>query len=175
MNRIARQLRARTRLCFELSHQQVKTLYTTDGQPFLVSDEDYAVCSVIKWTTYRGGCKNKPHFYVHNTRVGYLHRFILGAPPQFLVDHWNCDARDNRRENLRLATKAENNQNTRTRSDNTSGYKGVCFDKASGRWEANVKLKGKNKKVGRFASAELADAAVCAARSRMHKEFARNA
>jgi len=52
----------------------------------------------------------------------WMHRFILDAPPGLLVDHINGDGLDNRRANLRLCSKTENNRNRRSAR---TGFKGV--------------------------------------------------
>lgn len=55
----------------------------------------------------------------------YLHRFVVDAPPGTIVDHANGDPLDARRENLRLATRAQNAANVDRLSTNRSGFKGV--------------------------------------------------
>ena len=63
---------------------------------------------------------------------------IVGAP-----DHKDRNGLNNRRNNLRQATSSQNVANQSLRSNNTSGYKGVSWDKASGKWVAKVKVNGK--------------------------------
>jgi hypothetical protein len=55
-----------------------------------------------------------------------MHRLILGIPNSE-VDHVNGNPLDNRRVNLRLATRAQNSANTRSRKNTTSKYKGVYW------------------------------------------------
>ncbi len=90
-------------------------------------------------------------------------------PPGARIDHRNLDRCDNRIENLRMATHAENLRNCNVRVDNTSGVKGVWYDRSRDKWAAGV---GKQK-LGRFDT--LLDAA-CARKSaalRNYGEFAR--
>ena len=88
-----------------------------------------------------------------------LHRIIMLPPSGMLVDHVNGDGLDNRRCNLRLATPAENNQNRRLSLSNTSGYKGVCFDKHKGKWRALIAANGRKVHLGHYTSAaEAAEA-----------------
>ncbi len=107
-----------------------------------------------------------------------LHRIVLGLegiPARTIMgDHINGDTLDNRRENLRLATASQNAMNRRPRSDNKSGVRGVCWDKRYQKWEAYVKVDGKQKKIGRFVSIEQAAEAVAQARAEMHGRFARH-
>jgi hypothetical protein len=69
-----------------------------------------------------------------------IHRVILEAPAGVEVDHINGNGLDNRRSNLRLATKSQNMQNMRLSRINTSGFKGVCWDKDRGKWRAHITL-----------------------------------
>ena len=64
-----------------------------------------------------------------------MHRVILNAPPGVEVDHINGNGLDNRRSNLRLATRAQGQANRGRFKSNKSGYKGVHFDKQLGKWK----------------------------------------
>lgn len=103
----------------------------------------------------------------------YLHRFIAGAPDYLEVDHIDGDPLNNRRSNLRLATKSENAQNRGASSLNKSGFKGVCWDSLNKKWRAQIETKGKNKYLGNFSTVEDAYAAYCAANAEMHGDFGR--
>jgi hypothetical protein len=72
-----------------------------------------------------------------------LHRFLLDAPNEMLVDHVNHDTYDNTDENIRLVTKAQNSMNTATSKRNTSGIKGVSWHKPSKKWRATLVMAGK--------------------------------
>lgn len=78
---------------------------------------------------------------------------------------------DNRRSNLRPATRAQNNANRRLRRDNTSGYKGVSFYK--GKWKAQIMHAGKAYVLGCYDTKEEAFKVYCEAAKRFHGEFAR--
>lgn len=122
--------------------------------------------------------KNKRYAIRRVTRAGqtttiYLHREILGLPhhgrdPQ--VDHQNGDGLDNRRENLRTVTHAQNQQNMKMHCDNTSGYRGVSWSKQNKKWETYATLNGKRYTMGMFSSIEDARLAVTAWR-RIHMPF----
>lgn len=75
--------------------------------------------------------------------VYHLHRLIMGLPDRDPreVDHRNGNGLDNRRDNMRIVSHAENQQNRRSFGA-TSQYRGVCFDKRSGKWRANVMVRG---------------------------------
>jgi hypothetical protein len=68
--------------------------------------------------------------------------------PPVNIDHIDGNTYNNRPENLRLATQAENNKNARNRKDNKSGVRGVCWNKAKNRWVVSIGIKGKNNQVG---------------------------
>ena len=55
-----------------------------------------------------------------------------------LCDHINGNGLDNRRNNLRTCTNAENLQNRPKQKNNTSGFKGVFLNKLTGKWEARI-------------------------------------
>ena len=74
------------------------------------------------------------------------------------VDHKDRDSLNTRIENLRVATCREQQQNRGIGLNNTSGYKGVCFDKQSGKWSAKIKIDRKTKHIGYFS--EIKDAAL---------------
>lgn len=90
--------------------------------------------------------------YIEGTpryRKEWLHRVIMERvlgrklTQDEEVDHINGDTLDNRRANLRVVTRTQNNQNARRRKDNTSGYKGVVFNKLRGKWFAQIQINKK--------------------------------
>ena len=101
-----------------------------------------------------------------------MHREMLSPPPGMDVDHINGNPLDNRRANLRVCTRSENNGNLRRPRHNTSGFKGVCWEKWSGKWKATIKVKGKSRSLGRFLTPEDAHGAYCAAARAVWGEFA---
>ena len=96
-------------------------------------------------------------------------------PKGFQIDHINGNILDNRIENLRLATYAENQWNAKTRVDNTSGIKGVCWHKLHKKWMAQIKSNGTRNYLGLFEDKEEAAKAVRKKRIELHGEFARHA
>jgi len=101
-----------------------------------------------------------------------MHRVILGAPPGAEVDHINRNRLDNRRSNLRLATRGENARNCKRNTSNTSGYKGVGFNHLAGRWAASVVFEGRTFWVGLFGTPQEAAFAYDFAATALHGEFA---
>jgi len=85
--------------------------------------------------------------------IGLL--FIHNPENKSTVDHINRNILDNRIENLRWATRAEQNHNQNLRKDNTSGFKGVTYQEERKRWVARLTVKGKPH-IKRFKSKEEA-------------------
>jgi hypothetical protein len=97
----------------------------------------------------------------------------MGEPDNMEVDHINTNKLDNRRENLRVCTRQQNNCNTNKRSDNKSGFKGVCFEKRRQKFVARIRIDGKLKHLGYFATAAAAHEEYKIAAVKYHGEFAR--
>lgn len=108
-----------------------------------------------------------------NGKRTLVHRVILGIEDDRLGDHANLDRLDNRRSNLRIATRAQNGWNRQKRTDNTSGFKGVYFCRATKRWRAEIRANRVAHKLGRFDTPVQAALAYDRAAIRLHGEFAR--
>lgn len=99
-----------------------------------IVDDDYAHLADNKWTVYES---SKTSYATRINYLGdnkkeklYLHRVIMNAPKGVIVDHINGDGLDNRKENLRFATKSENLCNrSRTNGRIYDLPKGVTMDK----------------------------------------------
>ena len=109
----------------------------------IIDIEDIEKCKNIKWHIV-----NK---YTYSDKLGYLHHLILGKPPTgFEIDHANGNKLDNRKINLRFCTSSQNNYNQKLRTDNTSGYKGVRFNKHANKWVARIHVNKKEIHLGCF-------------------------
>ena len=111
-----------------------------------------------------------------NRRIYYAHRlawlYVTGENPSLQIDHINGNRSNNRMSNLREATSAENNYNVSIPERNTSGIKGVSWDKKSQKWRAQISVEGSHLYLGLFRSIEDAAEVVREARCRLHGEFA---
>lgn len=96
-----------------------------------------------------------------------------GVWPTNYIDHINGDPGDNRIDNLRLCTHAENCRNGKLRSSNSSGFKGVSFDKSRQKWNAEITHQRRKIHLGRYETREEAAIAYDAAAKKFHGEFAR--
>lgn len=137
-----------------------KEIQLTQGKVTLVDDDVYEWASKFKWCVNRIG---RNWYAIRNNARGtkpgssLLHREILNAPAEMGVDHINNDGLDNRRSNLRLASKIENARNMQVSSLNTSGFKGVVWNKQKNKWMARLSDKGKQIHLGFYV--EIEDAA----------------
>lgn len=96
-----------------------------------------------------------------------LHRFIVEAPDEMDVDHIDHNLLNNRRANLRVCTRAQNNQNlANTRRNSKSGIRGVHWDKKKRKWVAGVRIEGKRHYLGSFDNLKEAEAAAVEGRRR---------
>lgn len=100
-----------------------------------------------------------------------LHRICTSAPKGMDVDHIDRDGLNNRLSNLRICTRAENLHNGKIKRTNTSGFKGIR--KNHGKWEARMRINGKNKYLGIFAKKEDAAEAYKKYAIKKHGEFYR--
>ena len=97
-------------------------------------------------------------------RLAWLYHY--GSLPGHQIDHIDGNGLNNSIENLRDVTAAENAKNRRLNSNNTSGRVGVVWHKASQKWIAQIKIKGKPYHLGVFKRFDLA----CVARSQAEKD-----
>ena len=154
----------------------MKQIQLTRGQVALVDDEDYAALYKFKWFAWWEK-KTRSFYALRTAGVGEspssirMHRQLLDAPEGIQVDHYNHNTLDNRRENLRLATSQQNTRNSKQRSDNASGYKGVDWHKQPSKWRASITVDGKQRTIGHFTTKELARDAYVAAAKSLHGDF----
>jgi hypothetical protein len=109
-------------------------------------------------------------YFSHNLAVFYMTG--QWAPEE--VDHKDCDRANDRWINLRPCTQQQNSLNRSIRSDNTSGFKGVSWNKRGQSWQARVGFKKREISLGHHRTPEAAAEAVRIARLRLHGEFARD-
>lgn len=147
----------------EVSHKQKNTKYnewiidgdttigvTSKGEKFYIDTSNYDVVKDYCWRIDKHG------YVVANGRDGKnkivrLHRIIMCVSDKgVLVDHKNWNKLDNRKYNLRVATKSQNNINIKKKSNNTTGYTGVCFNKRIQKYNARISKNGKRLFLGYF-------------------------
>jgi len=145
------------------------------GHKVLIDDEDLEKVSGYGWSIHKPNAGNleyaRTDIRINGKRkLLYLHRFIMNAPKGTKIDHKNHNGLDNRKENLRLATSAQNTRNSLRRRDSKTGFKGVY--RQDNRYIAHITVNYKQRKLGSFTSAEDAAKAYDQSARTEHGEFA---
>jgi len=118
----------------------------------VVDDEDAeTLLKYTWWLTSSGyaeghlrvGKKGMKHGVCRTGPKVLMHRLLLDATKGHDVDHVNMDLLDNRRANLRLATRSQNMANSGSRVGSTSQFKGVYWSTAEKSWMAALTFNGK--------------------------------
>lgn len=129
--------------------------YTHDNKIFIFDKEDFDKIKRYCWRIDTKG------YVVANSKDGtnktiWLHRVIMEVTdPKLYVDHKDWNTFYNKKENLRIATKSENNINIHRKKNNTSGYTGVTMNN-SGNWLARISLNGVRYNLGTYKTFEEA-------------------
>jgi transposase len=159
-------------------------IVTIKGYEIVIDNDDFGKISNYSWHILSGSQKKAGKIYcqafvkksmVERGKREYmlLHRHIMNAPKDMDVDHINGNTLDNRKNNLRLCTESENAFNRGKSKTNTSGYKGVSWNKHLKKWNATICKKEKNIHLGYYNTPQEAHAAYCEAAKTLHGEFAR--
>lgn len=125
-----------------LTQTKMPVRFYVGGHPFLADNEDYGIKLAKTW--YR-----HPMGYLTDGKQGRFHREVMQAEKGQHVDHINGNIADNRKQNLRICTHADNMRNRRLiGKNNKSGYKGVSWSKVSNKWIALINYNKKCKYLG---------------------------
>jgi len=159
----------------------MKTIPLTQDQFALVDDADYEWLSQWKWTAAwnRGTRTFYAIRYSAGGRIGrkriFMHRQILGLEfgDKRKGDHRFGNTLDNRREFLRIATDSQNTTNSRLSKRNTSGVKGVRWNKREESWCSSISVNRVRRFLGYFPTKQQAVDAYRTAAMELHGEFTR--
>lgn len=157
----------------------MKTIELTMGRVALVDDEDYRWLYQIPWYAAHLGNPRRSHWYAVTTDRAHrkMHRVIMNAPAGLVVDHIDGDGLNNQKENLRLATPAENAKNRRklttaNGAEPTSRFKGVNYSPTRSQWLARIQVDRVSTHLGYFGDEVEAAVAYDLAAKRLHGRFA---
>lgn len=148
----------------------------TRGKTAVIDAADAHLVGGVNWCAVKFG----DTFYAATNRrldgkrrVAYAHRDLMTPPDDMIVDHIDGNGLNCRRSNMRLATRAQNVRNSRRPKHNTSGFKGVSYNRKNQRWQAHIKVDSKSTYLGLYATPEDAYAAYCVASERYHGKYGR--
>ncbi len=150
----------------------MRKIELSQGMEALVDDGDYESLRDRKWC-YQAVPGPAPGYAVCSSERPRItmHRAIMNPQKGQDVDHINSNGLDNRRANLRLATRSQNLRNSRLPKSNTSGFKGVW--KQGDNWVASIRVEGKTRCLGTFLAPEDAARAYDRSAIEIAGEFAR--
>ena len=146
---------------YEIEGNTVKIFYK--NYICLIDEEDLERVKCCHWFAhkdYQGDIRWE------STKCGLLHRFVIQASPNVLVDHVNGDTNDNRKTNLRTATHSNNSCNVKISSNNSSGFTGVDINN-----DSYINYQGNRYKLGRYPTLKEAVYARYYAETLLHKNF----
>lgn len=135
----------------------------------LFDDDDEPRILKERWSI-RNGWGGTPYAYSNTGKI-LMHRLLICAVDGLLVDHKNHNTLDNRKDNLRICTRAQNMWN-RKKTCGTSLYKGVYFHKKTQKWAACISLNNKSIHLGVYKNECDAAIAYNNAAKNLFKDFA---
>lgn len=148
----------------------------TKDQTASIDLENYELIREYKW------CANKHNncWYAQtskkfNNKVQkiYMHRLIMHAKKDQIIDHIDGNSLNNCRSNLRFCSHTENLYNTSARRNNKLGYKGIYWNKKEKKFRCYINVNKKNIHIGYFSTIEDAILSYNQAAQKYHKEFAK--
>lgn len=153
------------------------------GRVAIVDIEDYGLVMQHRWHVLEHdpvapGRRAHGPYAVYDSRQGgirvavYMHQLIAGHPRSGRIDHIDGNGLNNRRSNLRPASKQQNGANARKNPGKSSAYKGVFWDHRRSRWVATIMVDGRTQRLGRFGDEQDAAHAYDAAARASFADFA---
>lgn len=148
----------------------------TQGKVALVDADDYERLAQFNWyaVKHRHGFKAARSAWLgdRKRKMVLMHRAVMDASDDQQIDHIDRDPLNNRRTNLRVATRAENARNTNSRRGSTSTYLGVSWETRRAKWIARIAVRGVGRHLGYFADEIEAARAYDASAKVHHGQFA---
>ena len=168
-NRPATPFNFRTTIIGDISMKKMDISTPKHPNTFaLVDDEDFEHLSQWKWHLNTWGYATSTK---GDNKTRWMHRVILNVPKGVEVDHINHDKLDNRRCNIRPCSRAENARNHPLKRNNTSGFKGVYWNKVRKKWHSRIKVDGKYISLGYYFCIVKAAVVYDDAAKKYHRKF----
>lgn len=146
----------------------MKELPLTKGYTTAVDDEDFERLSAWKWF-YCSGYAARWEKGTPRKRI-LLHKFLKEG---LIIDHIDGNPLNNSKQNLRSCSHVQNCMNKKMLKNNTTGYKGVWFNKSSGKYVAEIYVNKIRIFLGEYSTPEIAGDAYKKAAIIHHGEFRR--
>lgn len=143
-----------------------------DNVEFYFDIEDLPLIQSRSWYKDKDGYLVSCYYYAGQRRFVRFHRIVMNAKEDEVVDHINHKRTDNRKRNLRVCKRAENDRNRGLYATNTSGISGVHFDKKRNKWVASITYSHRRIFIGRFLYKEEAVKARLVKEAELFKDFA---
>lgn len=144
----------------EIIDQETASVELTQGKWAIIDVADIPLVGKYKWCAVL--FKRQNTYYAltsireipsDDAKLTMMHRFLMGAKDsEQHVDHDNGDTLNNRRSNLRFATRTQNLRNSQKRKNASSQWKGVFFSNKDKRWLAKIRVDKKQIVLGYFKS-----------------------
>lgn len=149
-----------------------KIITSMRGHRIVVDDEDFEYLNSFTWRVVRSGIRGKRYARQNKTGLS-LARILMKPTRNMIVDHINHNTLDNRKENLRLCSRTENNRNRlKTKKKCSSKYKGVCRNKLANKWGSYIGYRKKMRFLGYYDSEKEAAQAYDKKAKELFGEFA---
>lgn len=131
------------------------------GEYAIVDEKNFERLNKYRWHLHvdnkSGVCYVYRYKGTYKQKTIKMHSEVMGITDNTPVDHIFHDGKDNTENHLRICTISQNNKNQKVNSSRgTSKYKGVHFDKRTGKWVAQINSKGKRIYIGSFETQKLA-------------------
>lgn len=125
---------------------------TQSGKEFYFDKEDYDLVKQYCWDVDDSNGYAKTIDKIGNTGKLYLHRLVMGCEKGdgIIIDHIDRNRVDCRKNNLRFVNSSQNTMNSCIRFDNTSGVKGVYWNKRINKWIARITVDQQDIQLGNF-------------------------
>jgi len=149
-----------------------KTIPLTQGKFAIVDDEDFINLAMNIWHYDCGYAARTTHENGKKKTIR-MHAVINKTPKGLHTDHINRNKLDNRKENLRTCSLSQNLRNRGKQSNNTSGYKGVCWHKRANKWVVFIEVNKKQLYLGLHENIIDAARTYNAAAKKHYGEFAK--
>lgn len=173
----ANQYKANRPFLIQPADPSIRCIPLTRGKVTIVDAADYDWLSRWNWSARKA--KGRMWYAGRNVQFEdgrttiYMHQILLPCSDGKRADHKDRDGLNNRRSNLRPSTMTQNQGNVDIRANNTSGFRGVFWDKQHRKWRTNIVINGKRKHIGLFVDKTAAASAYNEQASHYFGEFAR--